>query len=397
MALPGLALTDDISFRLSNRRIGDPASAYPNTGYKARKHLRIGMGLDSLIAGAGGTDVRDEMGKLLTGFGPILIPPSSLDDVCSLSGAANVTFSSIAGRTPIGSPVSGVGIADYADARRTKAWFGQGSYWNNTASGTYGFYDAAGAASTIIGWSILVEFTAAGQSLAIKQFGESSTNNLTVSGDAVGLNTPTWVYYPMTNPSAIYKGLAITAINTNGANDIFIYAKAPRYPESVVGVQIVNLAQAGSKTSDWAKLTVSRQEAFAKDLNADFFILNGGTNDIGSVTESIATRLATTYMVGANLEKVASWMAACPNTRIMLTCPHERGTYANDGMDYLPDVVSSVAERHNWAYQNDKELFGGSYTAANAAGYMNADATHPLLLGNQRRAAAYVARLGLAA
>lgn len=357
-------------------------------GKSGRAIKTVLMGLDSLTDGAGGSNYRASLMAALRaryGDGGLGVAPfGSTQD-------GSVSFFSGGG---FGSDFAGLAWSD--SNRLANSLFGAGRYSYNISTGAYAAIQAAADDPDIIAVSILVKFTASGQSFLAKQYDAGASYQVTISSDVVGYGAPVWITVPMqvSYGGAVHAGAAINEVNTNGTNYIYWLAQRWHYADTRAGVDFCNLGIGGTKVSDWAALDEANFVRCMRLLSPAAILLNAGMNDRGSALSTAAAKTlnAMNYSVALNkiVDRIVAGAPAAPG---MLVIPNEPSDVATTGIGLYPSIIKAAAQRVGWACHDDRYVLG-AYGAANAAGYMY-DGVHPSSAGNALRGPSYANRMAL--
>ncbi|QNH91702.1 hypothetical protein SR18_gp051c [Caulobacter phage SR18] len=349
---------------------------------------RIFLPGDSLTEGSGGSTFRTQfMSRLRAKFGDGGVGIGHIDDTREGAFALdNVTGTDIAG------------ISSWADSRRTKSFFGRGRYWNNAAAGTLNKQNLAGASSPYGSVTLWVEFTNSSQTVKIKPYFGAGTKEITYTASSFALNTPVPLHFPLSVENTSYVGIAVT-VNTNGANDLFIWADDWHLTTPTSGVQFTNAATGGSSIADWVSLDAARFATWMSIVRPYAMTLDLGMNDRGSGLSNAnpyIDKIPATAPVYRNMETlVQRFQSGYPKVRGLLIAPNDTDDRATTIIGYYPEMYRAIAADAGWAFFNDQDLLG-LFAAAVAAGYMVNGNVHPTSLGNDRRGNAYADVFSLA-
>lgn len=370
---------------LSN--VGNQIFRAATPGKASRAIKRLLMALDSLSDSAGGSTYRTSfMSALRAKYGDGGLGLSQFG-----TAQGGVTFFYGGG---FGNAFTSLVWSDAG--RLANSFFGAGMYSYNISTGSYAVLYASTDDNEIIAVSVLVRFTAAGQSFKIKQYDAGATQ-ITISSDVYGFSEPVWITVPMQvafDGSTVRAGIAINDVNTNGANYVYWLAHQFHYADTRAGVDFANLGIGGTKVADWLALDETNFVRNMRLIGPDAIVFNGGMNDRGSGLSTTATKTDNASVFAANYGKVLDRIErGAPAATGLLVIPNEPSDVATTGIGLYPSIIKATAQRLGWACHDDRSVLGG-YAAANAAGYMY-DAVHPSSTGNALRGAAYAARTAL--
>ena len=381
-------LSDDVIEAAAAERLnalvsGDGIPALQALAQASKRRVRIAVGIDSLTDGAGGSTYRtDFAARMQAQYGNPLLGMSGFDD--GMDGLLTQN-----GMTAIQSLA-------WNDPRRVKSFFGRGRYVSNTTTGSCDFSITTDPAVLPSAISIWVEFTAAAQKIYVKQFGASSTTLQLYTSDNFPLNTPVRITYPLTvaTGGGVKAGLAISNVDTVGANDIYFWAKEFHWADRA-GVEVLNLGIGGASVANWAGLTAANFQRWVQIIAADCWVINAGMNDRSSGLNNanpFQDKVPNATTFGQNLRTVIDRITGARPSDGVLVVPNEPSDVGTTGIGYYPDQIKAVAQGYGWRVADDRAILG-TYSQAAAAALMY-DGVHPNAAGNALRSLAYAAVFG---
>lgn len=373
---------------LGARALGLAASArdpFINARRGASSVKRVALGLDSLTNGSGATPpatygiplsaaLRAKYGD--AGFGPIIWSDGRAGGI-----GHSANFFAVDNLNPGGSSTA------WTDAIKLGSINGCGYYRSAGTGATDAEYvlynpntaDAfnRGAAETVT-WA-MIHFTlrSSGSFFKVRQTNEPAGSAVTIDSTNFLIGSPQVCVYQYNQ--SYNQSLQVFQVNGDVTIDaVETYTGNP-------GVTVTNLGLGGISAYEWSLLDDTAQRLWWQQLAFDVVLLNAGMNDRSFVGPTA---------FGASIEKIVSRIQACPKTKILLIRPNDSSDWASTNLQYYDSVLQNIASRRGCGYADNRDVLG-SYTAANAAGYMQGDGVHPTATANQLLGAYHAAKLSL--